>query len=155
MSKDLNPQPVPEAIRHLDFEPQYAKDRQILDKMNSSGESPEAAEIRSEAEAGVYSAAEPVTEEANSIEHSRKFPAEMAIEYIAIKDPEKAARVCSEIDRHLEKLYEQAEEVTDWNPAVVTAYMRAAYGTGYDDSAVDPQGEFYKRLGYRHPLQGA
>lgn len=60
------------------------------------------------------------------------------------------AAVEKSLDTMLEGLYKEAEGVEEWNPELVTVFLRAAAGKGLQEGRLD-DGSFFRNHGYDDP----
>ncbi len=68
--------------------------------------------------------------------------------------PSKIELLELDIDLRLADLWREAQDVTEWNVEVMSAFMRAAYGKGYCDAFTEESpGSLCHDHGYRIPAR--
>jgi hypothetical protein len=68
------------------------------------------------------------------------------------REPSRIDLLELDIDLRITDLWREANEISEWSPEVVGAFMRAAYGKGYCDALTeDSPGSLCVEHGYRVP----
>lgn len=76
-------------------------------------------------------------------------------ENIALAEPTASDLLAMDIDFRLVDLWRELDTITEWNLEIAAAFVRAAYGKGYQDSMEEPHGKLHADNGYTVPPKPA